>query len=530
MDTTKNISLGGFAFTIDESAYQLLSRYLQQVRISLKHSEDVNEIIYDVEQRLAELLKTELKNREVINLQDVERVMEIMGKPEQFRMDDEQENTQTSATENFAEGSKKLWYQAKDFFHRKKLYRDGFRKKIGGVVSGFARYLDIDLVWARILLLVFVTLDAIFMSFLFTLPLLIFYAICWLVVPEAQTTTDRLKMEGKPVNIDTIAEDYSGQRTEIEKKRSFIDRFFSFIGGFFKIIGKIILFFILGLLAIVALCFFIVLLLSALGLGIAGWGLGAVSLFSFDYLKYIIDNQWVITLGFTSLLIVLIVPVVGFVILFIRLVGGSYRISPKASWVMTALFFMAMFGLTAIVGSTARDFTSSYNTVNERVNIALPDTSTLTVRYKNTLYDDTFPTFDTDDNLLIPISDRNFTLGLRQSSAGTWIEEKRSARGKNQKNAKENTQNLNFPYEYNNGVLSLPTGFSIHKGKQWRQQEVALDIYTPENTIIDFQRNMHVRVYLENGDYYREWIRKGMYRFENNKLICLSCQEKTAEK
>ena len=82
MDKTKNISLGGFSFLIEENAYTALSQYLTEVRQHLQHNSDHDEIIFDVEQRMAELLKDRTANREVIMHQDVLYLIEVLGKPE----------------------------------------------------------------------------------------------------------------------------------------------------------------------------------------------------------------------------------------------------------------------------------------------------------------------------------------------------------------------------------------------------------------------------------------------------------------
>ncbi|WGU71128.1 hypothetical protein QIU18_04040 [Capnocytophaga canimorsus] len=84
MDKTHNISLGGFSFLIEDKAYQELSKYLNEVRKSLGNTSDTNEIIYDVEQRMAELLKTQMKGREVIVNQDVDYLISVLGRPEQY--------------------------------------------------------------------------------------------------------------------------------------------------------------------------------------------------------------------------------------------------------------------------------------------------------------------------------------------------------------------------------------------------------------------------------------------------------------
>ena len=134
MDKTKNISLGGFSFLIEENAYTALSQYLAEVRQHLQHNSDRDEIIFDVEQRMAELLKDRTANREVIMHQDVLYLIEVLGKPEQYVEDEEADKATNAATEA----------SAKAFSTNKPLYRDIDNRKIGGVLSGLAHYFNIS--------------------------------------------------------------------------------------------------------------------------------------------------------------------------------------------------------------------------------------------------------------------------------------------------------------------------------------------------------------------------------------------------
>ena len=84
MDKTHNISLGGFSFVIENNAADHLSSYLTKVRQSLGDSSDTEEILFDVEQRMAELLKARIQNTEVVTLSDITYLIEVMGQPEQY--------------------------------------------------------------------------------------------------------------------------------------------------------------------------------------------------------------------------------------------------------------------------------------------------------------------------------------------------------------------------------------------------------------------------------------------------------------
>src|SRR5690625_6040191 len=133
MDKTISISLGGFSFIIDEVAYNKLKKYLDQIRISLGNIEGVDEIMSDIEVRIAELFKERLSGREVVNSFDVEHVIEVMGEPEQYVDED------AEGTTSFKQSSETK---------KKKLYRDPKDKVLAGVLSGLAHYIGVE-TWIR---------------------------------------------------------------------------------------------------------------------------------------------------------------------------------------------------------------------------------------------------------------------------------------------------------------------------------------------------------------------------------------------
>ena len=138
MNKTININLGGIFFHIDEIAYQKLKLYLDAIRRSLSDDpQGRDEIINDIEHRIGELLSERIKDqRQVVNENDIDEITKIMGKPEDYLVDEEifedepKYRTRTSS---------------------KKLFRDGDDKFLGGVCSGLAHYLGIDIIWMRII-------------------------------------------------------------------------------------------------------------------------------------------------------------------------------------------------------------------------------------------------------------------------------------------------------------------------------------------------------------------------------------------
>jgi phage shock protein PspC (stress-responsive transcriptional regulator) len=182
MNKTININLGGIFFHIDEVAYQKLKRYLDAIRRSLSDDpQGRDEIINDIELRIGELLSDRITNeRQVINENDIEEITKIMGKPEDYLVDEEIFDDEPKPRKSTTS---------------KKLFRDGDDKFLGGVCSGLAHYVGIDVIWMRIIWLV--------LLFGFGIGFLL-YPLLWILIPQAETTAEKLQMKGEPVNIDNI--------------------------------------------------------------------------------------------------------------------------------------------------------------------------------------------------------------------------------------------------------------------------------------------------------------------------------------
>ena len=88
MNKTVNINLAGVFFHIDEDAYLKLQRYLEAIRRSFTDSQGRNEIIADIEARIAELFSERVQNeKQVVSVKEVEEVITIMGQPEDYMVD-----------------------------------------------------------------------------------------------------------------------------------------------------------------------------------------------------------------------------------------------------------------------------------------------------------------------------------------------------------------------------------------------------------------------------------------------------------
>ena len=84
MNKTININLGGFPFTMDEMAFDLLERYISSIKNHFAYSDSYQEIITDIEIRLGELLQEKTETKSIVTTADVEFAIKTMGRPEEF--------------------------------------------------------------------------------------------------------------------------------------------------------------------------------------------------------------------------------------------------------------------------------------------------------------------------------------------------------------------------------------------------------------------------------------------------------------
>ena len=138
MKKTLTINLGGFVFNIDEDACDQLSQYLADIEKRFPE-EERTEIIRDIEERMAELLTYKLQNRNVVETNDVEEVIEVIGKPEQFEDESGEGQTENAAsTDKSAFADKSASANGGKTPERKsrrtrKLYRNSNDRMVSGV-------------------------------------------------------------------------------------------------------------------------------------------------------------------------------------------------------------------------------------------------------------------------------------------------------------------------------------------------------------------------------------------------------------
>ena len=198
MNQVLNINLGGYPITIDTDAYDSLEHYLNTIEHHFSDSEGCDEIIADIETRLAELFNEELGKRSIVSSRDVERAIAIMGTPEDFGAEPIAANPKKRSNKSRA--------KSEGLNFGKKLFRDPEDQQVAGVCSGLAAYFGVeDPLWIRLAFVIFTISGG---------AGILLYIILWAITREAHSPSDRLAMRGETINVSNI-----GKKVEEEFER-----------------------------------------------------------------------------------------------------------------------------------------------------------------------------------------------------------------------------------------------------------------------------------------------------------------------
>ena len=350
----KNITINFFGtlYAIDEDAYELLNRYLGDMKRYFSRKEGGEEIADDIEHRVAELM-LELKNdgREPIDIALVKEIIGRIGNPEEL---DEASGEGESGSATGHRGRE--WFSEQ--VSKKRLYCNPDDKLLCGVLSGIACYLGIDPVWVRLIVVALAILPIPFIYISFW-TVLIIYVILALIIPEAKTPEERLRMHGKPVTMENLNEEIVNRTDGTERPA---DKHSGFVQVLIVLIKAILIF----MLASIAFGGFALLLMVLFGASFLGFvfnggvarhafGMGNHDLMMVDAIA---NNglTWVSGIALFVAALVLVILIVH----AIMSVLGKGKSLGRMLWIYLAIFFVSLIvGISSLVGfGVEMDYTS----------------------------------------------------------------------------------------------------------------------------------------------------------------------------
>lgn len=528
MNKTININLAGIIFHVDEEAYRILTDYLAQLKAQFASIEGGDEIMMDIEARMAELFSAKLgDSRQVVGMVDVQEVIEIMGQPEDYADSDDATSEETTSQKR----------EDREYKGPKRLYRDPDDNILGGVCSGLAAYFSIDPIWIR---LAFVAL-VVGAGTGFWL-----YIVLWIVIPEAKTTAQKLQMRGEKINISNIERAVRDEMKSVSKtlnnlgkddriKRSgnkiaqgiedVFTAIVSILGALFKFVFKTI-----GIVFLAAAVLVIVVLFSAgigHGIDINGANIGLTELYA--YLPAILPSGYDETYVWTAFVLLLVGPVIGLIMASAKILF-NYRLHNKAISSLAGLLSFSGFVMLAILGfSVAREFKGRES---ESTTFAITNATVdkpIILKLSDKTYDIPFDSFwhIEDDILVID----NVSIDVRRTrEESPYIEVIRESHGRSRRRASDMASNIQFEVVQEENTLYVDEYLSVPVQDAFRDQEVDVVLYLPEGYSVFLDNSVKDVIYdVDNvTDMYDRYMVDHVWMMTSRGLACADCDDQSS--
>jgi phage shock protein PspC (stress-responsive transcriptional regulator) len=477
MDKTININLGGTLFQIDEEAFRKLREYLQAINNRLGNLQGGHETIEDIESRIAEIFNSQKGLAGVITIENVDAMISIIGKPEDFEHGEPEATTPVYTSQ------------------KRRIYRNPDDSIISGVCGGIGAYLDTDPVLFRILFVV---------SAMFGIGLFV-YIVLWIALPVARTDSQKREMFGDSHH---TARSYSRHHIDYQvtgtpvynqgyrsssRIGSAINEVFMAIGRVFYIILRIFLIFtgivfvLTGFLFI--LCFVMVFIFGLFSIDSSG-----INLINFtDFLNYIVNPAvvpWIIIL--TS--IAFILPMLALIywgvkmIFWFRARDGVVSLVALVVWVMTIAI------LAIISFNEGISFAENAKISAQVVLRHSPDTLYVMSDHKieDLKFDKEFDLPHEEYSVFINDGKRELYirpfLNLEKSDDKlTTVEVRKSSAGLTEIDAMKKIDGLKYNYSIKGDTIHLDEYFTSPAGRKWAADNVRINLSIPTGTILKFE-------------------------------------------
>ncbi|RUT78358.1 PspC domain-containing protein [Ancylomarina longa] len=484
MKKTLTINISGNIFHIDEDAFENLQNYLRTINAHYGAGEEGREIIADIEARISEIFQEKLSSKDqVVNLEMVDKVISIMGKPEEIFATDEEDHEDGEPAAHSVRTHKK-----------RRLYRDPDHRVFGGVSSGLSAYFGIDVVVIRLLFVLFLFVSA---GFVFLL-----YIILWIVVPKAITTTQKLEMKGKKVNISNIEETIKDEYKEVKDSfnnmrdkngpqvKDGFDRAIDFLGTALRLLLKVVII-LLGIGFVIA--GFVSLM------GFIGSMIFAHSFFGsftdFNFPGAILPKVFIDTTSITLFTISTII-VIGIPLLLLIFAGVKLLFRFKTNNKIIGLTALGIW-LAGIVLLVVMSFSQvkgyMYSSTRHSDNFTLKTFQNDTLYLKSTdnidySYED--ENIDLDRVKIIMKDDEEMIIGEptldveRSLSDHFEIKVRKKSRGRTHDRAVENAQNIIYKWTQKDSLVLFNQFFTLPENSKWRNQRLHITVKVPNGKVV----------------------------------------------
>ncbi|MBL7722946.1 MAG: PspC domain-containing protein [Chitinophagaceae bacterium] len=600
-----NINLSGRVIPIEDAAYENLQAYIESLRRYFANEESRDEIINDIESRIAELMSEKVrKGDSCITDADVDEIATSMGRPEDFEAEAAEAGEIPLQGQQHHQQQQNSTYTEKEKKSRGRLYRDTSDKFIGGVCSGIAAYMNVDPAIVRILFAI-ITFGGFGLGFLayiimwivlppkdleeyggkrlfrnpedkviggvagglaayfgkssstiriiFAAPLILsiifnslngfrwhydfdlfwnigfssitgtfilIYIILWIVLPEANTTYQKMEMRGEKVDVNTIrqnvkegvdsmkdkvkgwseevketAQNFSTKAREFSSTRGkafateiseTARRSGTGIGHAIGVLFKVFFLFIAGT---IAFALFVTVIALIFG-GVQWWPVN----------NFLWTSKWQQIYAWGTLIFFLVVPLVGFIVWVVRRIIRARSTSNYLGWTFGALWTIGWVSVILLATSISKDF-REYEHRDESIAMDQPVKGKMIVAVSQPALEYTggFGWMDDDaegwdiSSDTMKLSTVKFNIEASQDSL-YHVTLKRYSYGRTEEEAKTRAASIQYSALSRDSVLDLASGYTIDKESKFRGQQVEIAIQVPVGKKIRFDESVREKL------------------------------------
>jgi phage shock protein PspC (stress-responsive transcriptional regulator) len=539
-----SINISGIIFHIEEDGYESLRKYLDSINKYFSSFEDSKEILSDIESRIAEIFLSKLnEGKQVITDEDVKSLMVTMGSVTDFKAAEEESATaaETSGSPSPTAASSQPGQSqsgASSNSSTKKLHRDGKRKVLGGVCAGLAHYFNVDPVWIRVLfalltlgssgalillyiilwialpesgdladqpqikkmyrdkegkviggvaagMAAFAGMDVAIVRLIFVVTAffgfgIVLYIVFWIALPEANTITEKMEMQGEPVTLSNIESSVKKSLNEKEgQEESILAKIILFpfraiaaiLNGVAKILGPAFVVLVevlrIGVGAIITMIGF-AFLLSLLFAFSVSIGLISVAHFPEYWNVQFIPMEafrnsfpiWTVVFAFFAAF----VPAVVIFLLGVSTIAKKIVFGQTLGWSLFVLFFVSVLFVSFSVPQIVLSFKEDGEYKVEKFFSMVGKTTQLKIRE-------------------VGMDDYDVTNITLRGYDGNEIKivQRFEAQGSSRKNAIENAQMIEYNIERQDSTLWFDSNITFKEAAKFRAQRLKIDVYVPMN-------------------------------------------------
>jgi phage shock protein PspC (stress-responsive transcriptional regulator) len=458
MKRVEIISINGIIFSITDDAFRTLSDYLESLYKYFEHEEGGNEIITDIEARIAELLTERMGvTAQAVTNKDVLYVIETLGALEDITNSDSGES-----------GNKPPYSNPKKY--SKRLYRDPVHSIFGGVCAGIAAWLEINPVVVR---LIFIA------CFLFYGISIVVYFLLWIIIPLAKTTVQKLEMHGEPINIGNIEKSIRDNMASSGFKPSSY-QYTRKTGGVTNLL-KIIYTLIRVAAGIVLCCIGISIALSFCSISLLRNFLFEWHFLPFSgFLPHIISTSSY-NIIFISLILFVALTVAACIYWGVKAITGYKVKFPQIHIILLIIWFISIPVIATYVVREAGNYfgysksiKTTYIDACDTIYLNTQPSCLATSDYLSEAY------FDDENNRFYGKAE----IYIRKSEGKSKLQIVRTSRGKNNHAAFKHTNDIDYKFEVEKSQIILSPHFTVEPLSNWKIPRLKIVLSVPENTII----------------------------------------------